>query len=173
MNRLFGKSKAKVPVPTLDDASNSMDSRGSVIDDKIRKLDEELLRYKAQLTKMKPGPAKASLQQRALRCLKQKKVYERQRDALYGQQLNIDQAKYATDSVKDNIVLVQAMKDAHKGIKKDMKNLKIDDVEDLHDGQRDSGRRSLTRTAEQAALDGRLTLCCAAAVLRSAALSQT
>jgi charged multivesicular body protein 5 len=165
MNRLFGKSKPKVPAPTLDDASKSMDSRGSVIDDKIRKLDEELLRYKAQLTKMKQGPAKASLQQRALRCLKQKKVYEKQRDALYGQQLNIDQAKYATESVKDNITLVQAMKDAQKGLKKDMKNLKIDDVEDLHDGQGGDGGGDRAACAQRTRA-GQLLTC---AVLSSAA----
>ena len=135
MNRLFGKSKPKVPTPTLDDASKSMETRGGAVDERVKKLDDELLRYKTQLSKMKPGPARTSLQQRALRCLKQKKVYERQRDQLYGQQLNIDQAKFATDSVKDNIVMVAAMKDAQKGLKKDMKQIKIDDVEDLHDGR--------------------------------------
>ena len=61
-------------------------------------------------------------------------MYEKQRDQLYGQQLNIDQAKFATDSVKDNIQLVKAMKETQKGLKKDMKQLNIDEVEDLHDG---------------------------------------
>jgi len=73
MNRLFGKAKPKVPAPTLDDASKSMESRGGVVDEKIAKLDEELNRYKKQLQKMKPGAAKQQVQQRALRVLKQKK----------------------------------------------------------------------------------------------------
>jgi charged multivesicular body protein 5 len=134
MHRLFGKSKAKEPTPTLDSASKSMEARGEAVDDRVKKLDAELLRYKQQLSKMKAGPAKSQVQQRAMRCLQQKKVYERQRDQLYGQQLNIDQAKFAQESVRDNIQLVKAMKDTQKGLKKDMKHINIDDVEDLHDG---------------------------------------
>ena len=144
MNRLFGKSKPKEPLPTLDDAAKSMETRGGAVDERVKKLDEELLRYKGQLSKMRPGPAKAQVQQRALRCLKQKKVYEKQRDALYGQQLNIDQAKFAQDSVRDNIQLVKAMKETQKGLKKDMKQIKIDDVEDLHDGQTADTHHSLS-----------------------------
>jgi len=137
MHRLFGKSKAKDPTPTLDDASKSMEARGGAVDERVKKLDAELLRYKAQLSKMKAGPAKSQVQQRAMRCLQQKKVYERQRDQLYGQQLNIDQAKFAQDSVKDNIQLVKAMKETQKGLKKDMKQINIDQVEDLHDDMSD------------------------------------
>ena len=135
MNRLFGKSKPKVAAPTLDDASKSMDARGGTIDDKVKKLDDELLRYKQQLSRMKPGPAKQQLQQRALRVLQQKKMYGRQRDVLYSQQFNIDQAKFAGESMKDNLVTVAAMKDAQKAMKVDMKKMKIDQIEDLHDGQ--------------------------------------
>jgi len=137
MNRLFGKSKPKVPAPTLDDASKSMDTRAGTIDEKIKKLDDELLRYKQQLSKMKPGPAKSGIQQRALRCLQQKKMYTKQRDTLYGQQFNIDQTKFATESVKDNIMTVAAMKDAKKAMKVDMKKIKIDEIEDLHDDMSD------------------------------------
>jgi len=137
MNRLFGKSKPKVPAPTLDDASKSMDSRGSTIDDKVKKLDDELLRYKQQLSRMKPGPAKQQLQQRALRVLQQKKMYGKQRDVLYSQQFNIDQAKFAGESIKDNITTVAAMKDAQKSMKVDMKKMKIDQIEDLHDDMSD------------------------------------
>ena len=135
MNRLFGKSKPKVAAPTLDDASKSMDARGGTIDEKVKKLDDELLRYKQQLSRMKPGPAKQQLQQRALRVLQQKKMYGKQRDVLYSQQFNIDQAKFAGESIKDNLVTVAAMKDAQKSMKVDMKKMKIDQIEDLHDGQ--------------------------------------
>jgi len=135
MNRLFGKSKPKVAAPTLDDASKSMDARSGTIDEKVKKLDDELLRYKQQLGRMKPSPAKQQLQQRALRVLQQKKMYGKQRDVLYSQQFNIDQAKFAGESIKDNLVTVAAMKDAQKSMKVDMKKMKIDQIEDLHDGQ--------------------------------------
>ena len=137
MNRLFGKSKPKVAAPTLDDASKSMDARGGTIDDKVKKLDDELLRYKQQLSRMKPGPAKQQLQQRALRVLQQKKMYGKQRDTLYSQQFNIDQAKFAGESVKDNLTTIAAMKEAQKSMKVDMKRMKLDQVEDLHDDMSD------------------------------------
>jgi charged multivesicular body protein 5 len=66
MHRIFGKAKPKEPAPTLDDASASMDKRGAEVDGKTKQLDEELLRYKTQLSKMKPGPAKNQVQQRAV-----------------------------------------------------------------------------------------------------------
>jgi len=137
MNRLFGKSKPKAPAPTLDDASKSMSDRSEVVDDKVKKLDEELLRYKQQMSKMRPGPAKQQVQQRALRCLQQKKMYQKQRDTLYNQQFNIDQTKFAQQNIKDTITTVSAMKDAQKAIKVDMKAVKIDQIEDLHDDMTD------------------------------------
>jgi len=137
MNRLFGKSKPKAPTPTLDDASKSMSDRSGVVDEKIKKLDEELIRFKQQLSRMKPGPSKNQLQQRALRCLQQKKMYEKQRDALYNQQFNIDQTKFAQQNVKDTINTVAAMKDASKSLKVEMKQVKIEEIEDLHDDMTD------------------------------------
>ena len=66
MHRIFGKAKPKEPAPTLDDASASVEKRGSEVDGKMKQLDEELLRYKTQLSKMRPGPAKNQVQQRAV-----------------------------------------------------------------------------------------------------------
>ena len=45
-NRLFGKPKAEKPAATLDDASKSVDERGGKVDDKLKKMDAELLGYK-------------------------------------------------------------------------------------------------------------------------------
>jgi len=137
MRRFFGKSKPKAPPATLDDASKNIEKRGEGLDGKIKKLDEELMRYKNQMAKMRPGPAKNTLQQRALRVLKQKKIYEKQRDVTYNQQFNIDQTKFAQDSVKDNITTVSAMKQATKELKTQMKEINIDEVEDLHDDMND------------------------------------
>lgn len=108
MHRLFGKKKPDVPAPTLDDASNSMTRRGNDIDGKIAKLDAELLKYKQQLSRMKPGPAKNQVQQRALNILKQKKMYGNQRDTLYNQQFNIDQTKFAQEGKCSSLVPLHA-----------------------------------------------------------------
>lgn len=56
---------------------SQVEKRGGEVDGKLKQLDEELLRYKAQLSKMRPGPAKNQVQQRALRVLKQKKMSDR------------------------------------------------------------------------------------------------
>ena len=51
-----------------------MDERGDNIDKKIAKLDVELKKYKDQMAKMREGPAKNAVKQKALRVLKQKKM---------------------------------------------------------------------------------------------------
>jgi len=137
MHRIFGKSKPKEQAPSLDDASASVEKRGSEVDGKIKALDEELLRYKGQLAKMRSGPAKNQVQQRALRVLKQKRMYEKQRDVLYNQSFNVDQTRFAIQNVKDTVTTVNAMKAASTQLKTEMKQLNLDQIEDLHDDMSD------------------------------------
>jgi len=42
-----------------------LEKRGGSVDQRIKKLDEELMRYKTQMAKMKPGPAKNQVQVQA------------------------------------------------------------------------------------------------------------
>jgi charged multivesicular body protein 5 len=74
MNRFFGTKKAAPPKANLSDAMKSTDTRVEALDGKINKLDKELLKYKEQMSKMRDGPAKNSIKQRALQVLKQKKM---------------------------------------------------------------------------------------------------
>jgi charged multivesicular body protein 5 len=55
--------------------------------------------------------------QRALRVLKQKKLYESQRDQLYSQQFNLDQVSFTTQNMQDTANQVKAMKAANKELK--------------------------------------------------------
>jgi hypothetical protein len=88
-NRFLGKKKEAPKKATLDDVSKSvgndaqsgpvltgdplqMETRSGDIETKCKKLDAELAGYKKQLAKMKKGPARKMVEQRALRCLKQK-----------------------------------------------------------------------------------------------------
>jgi len=48
--------------------------RGDTVDDKIKKLDAELSRYKEQIKKTRPGPAQEAIKARAMRVLKQKRM---------------------------------------------------------------------------------------------------
>merc|ERR1719163_2720835 len=101
MNRLFGTAKPAAPRPTLQDASASAEKRGDSIEAKIMKLDKELQRYTEQMKKMKPGPAKTSVQKRALAILKQKKMYEGMKEQTMNQQFNMEQIMFAQDGLKE------------------------------------------------------------------------
>ena len=48
--------------------------RGDTVDEKIKKLDAELARYKEQIKKTRPGPAQEAVKARAMRVLKQRKM---------------------------------------------------------------------------------------------------
>ncbi|KAF7731416.1 hypothetical protein EC973_000224 [Apophysomyces ossiformis] len=136
MNRLFGSTK-KTPKPTLNDAISSTDSRVDAVEVKIRKLDAELTRYRDQMKKMREGPAKKSVQQKALRILKQKKLYEAQRDNLQQQSFNMEQAQMTTDNLRNVMATVDAMQTANKELRKQYKNVNLDKIEQLQDEMED------------------------------------
>lgn len=52
-----------------------MDTRAEGIEKKIQTLDAELRKYKDQMAKMREGPSKNAVKQKALRVLKQKKQW--------------------------------------------------------------------------------------------------
>lgn len=52
-----------------------VDGRADNIEQKVTKLETELRKYKDQMNKMREGPAKNSVKQKAMRVLKQKKMY--------------------------------------------------------------------------------------------------
>lgn len=133
MNRLFGRGTPKAPPPNLEDCVAGVDSRAESIDKKIARLDGELRKYKEQMSKMRPGPGKNAVKQKALRVLKQKKQYEAQSDNLRNQSFNMEQVNYSTQMLKDTKTTVNAMKIASKEMKKEYKNINIDQIEDLTD----------------------------------------
>ncbi|KAL8279309.1 hypothetical protein RQP46_008346 [Phenoliferia psychrophenolica] len=130
MNRLFGASAAK-PKPSLTDAIASTDLRMDSIEVKVRKLDAELTKYRDQMRKMKEGPGKAAVQQRALRVLKQKKLYEAQIGQLQQQTFNMEQASLTTDNLRNTMATVDAMKTANKELKKQYGKMDIDKIEQM------------------------------------------
>ena len=52
-----------------------INKRGESVDEKIKRLDAELARYKEQIKKTRPGPAQEAVKSRAMRVLKQKRMY--------------------------------------------------------------------------------------------------
>ncbi|KAL0274520.1 UNVERIFIED_CONTAM: hypothetical protein PYX00_002620 [Menopon gallinae] len=137
MNRLFGKAKPKEPGPSLNDVISGVDSRADSIEKKVHALEQELKKYKDQMAKMREGPAKNNVKAKALRVLKQKRMYENQLDNLRQQSFNMEQANYATQTLKDTHATVTAMKAGMKEMKKEFKKVNIDEIEDLQDNLAD------------------------------------
>lgn len=137
MNRIFGSRKPQPQAPNLNDCIANIDSRGESVDKKIQRLEQELSKYTEQIKKMREGPAKQAVKQKALRVLKQKKVYEQQRDMLYNQSFNIEQQNMAIQSMKDTHITVQAMKTGLKEMKKEFKKIDINKIENLQDDLED------------------------------------
>eukprot|EP01134_Creolimax_fragrantissima_P008181 CFRG8181T1 len=133
MQRIFGKPKAATPGPTLDDAITATDGRASAIEKKINSLDAELMKYKKQMANMRDGPGKNQVKQRAMRVLKQKKLYEGQRDQLQTQSFNMEQQLFTTQSMRDTVTQVAAMKAGAATMKNEFKKMDVSNIEDVQD----------------------------------------
>ncbi|XP_019733253.1 charged multivesicular body protein 5-like [Hippocampus comes] len=133
MNRLFGRSKPRAPAPDLSECIGNVDARGESIEKKISMLDAELFKYKEQMKKLKDGPSKNMVKQKAMRVLKQKKMYEGQREQLAQQSFNMEQANYTLQTLKDTKSTVDAMKISAKEMKRAYKEVKVDQIDDLQD----------------------------------------
>ncbi|OIW01737.1 hypothetical protein TanjilG_03875 [Lupinus angustifolius] len=101
MKSVFGGKKNNDLPPSIQDASNNITKRGDTVEEKIKKLHAELNRYKEQIKKTRPGPAQEAVKARAMRVLRQKRIYEGQRDMLYNQTFNLDQVHSAAEDIKD------------------------------------------------------------------------
>jgi len=132
MNRILGSSSSRKPKPTLQDAITSTDTRIGSIEVKIKKLDGELARYKEQMAKLRNGPGKDAVQQRALRTLKQKRMYESQLAQLVQQTFNMESAALATENLRNTMATVDAMQQANKELKKQYGKIDIDKIENIH-----------------------------------------
>lgn len=137
MRRIFGAKKKVVEAPTLEETTDKLNSRGDTLDEKIKKLEGEMAKYRTQLKKTKPGPAQTGIKQRAMRVLKQKKMYEQQRDQLANQSFNLEQVSFATENMKTTQSTVASMKAANAGIKKEFKSIDLNEIEALQDDMAD------------------------------------
>ena len=95
----------------------------------MARLDGELNKYKQQMSKMRDGPAKNAVKQKALRLLKQKKQYESQAENMRNQSFNMEQTLMATQTLKDTKTTMDAMKVGVKEMKKEFKNVNIEKIE--------------------------------------------
>ena len=81
------------------------------------------------MSKMRDGPAKNAVKQKALRLLKQKKQYESQAENMRNQSFNMEQTLMAIQTLKDTKTTMDAMKVGVKEMKKEFKNVNIEKIE--------------------------------------------
>ncbi|KAF2423107.1 charged multivesicular body protein-like protein 5 [Tothia fuscella] len=136
MNRLFG-AKNTAPKPTLNSAISNVDTRIESMDVKLAKLNAELTTYQTRLSKMRDGPGKSALKQKALKILQQRKMYESQRDQLQQQSWNMEQAGMMQDNLKNTMTTVDAMKTTTKELRKQYGKVNIDKIDQLQDEMAD------------------------------------
>lgn len=136
MNRLFGSSN-KGPKPTLNSAIGNVDERISSIDVKLASINAELQTYQTKLSRMRDGPGKTALKQKALKVLQRRKAYEAQRDQLQSQVWNMEQAGMMQDNLKNVMTQVDAMKTTQKELKRQYGKVDIDRIERMQDEMAD------------------------------------
>ncbi|KAI7166144.1 hypothetical protein KC352_g25921, partial [Hortaea werneckii] len=107
------------------------------IDVKLAKLTAELSTYQQRLSRMREGPGKSALKQKAIKILQQRKQYEAQKDQLQQQSWNMEQAGMMQDNLKNTMATVDAMKTTQKELKKQYGKVDIDKIEKMQDEMAD------------------------------------
>jgi charged multivesicular body protein 5 len=114
-----------------------VDTRVSSIDVKLTALNAELSTYQTKIAKMRDGPGKNALRQKALKVLQRRKQYEAQRDQLSQQSWNMEQAGMMQDNLKNVMTTVDAMKTTTKELKKQYGKVDVDKIEQMQDEMAD------------------------------------
>ena len=119
--------------------ASQLDKRGASVDAKIKQLDAELARHREILRTCRTPAAKEAAKRRALQVLKQRRLYEGQREQLYNQQFNVEQISFAAQSAKDTAVQVSAMQASAKELKAQFKSkaFDVDKIDALNDEMAD------------------------------------
>ena len=114
-----------------------VDNRIESIDVKLAKLTSELSGYQQRLSRMRDGPGKTAIKQKAIKILQQRKMYESQKDQLTQQSWNMEQAGMMQDNLKNTMATVDAMKTTQKELKKQYGKVDIDKIERMQDEMAD------------------------------------
>jgi charged multivesicular body protein 5 len=136
MNRFLGSSKPKAPAPTLGDQQGLQQKRIDDLQGRVRKLDSELVKYREQLKKTRPGTsAHNSVKRRAMQLMKQRKMYDQQLGQMMDMEFNMSSVMMAQETIESTVATVSAMKETAKTMKKAQKagKLDIDSIEKLQD----------------------------------------
>ncbi|KAI5279248.1 hypothetical protein KEM52_004445, partial [Ascosphaera acerosa] len=109
------------------------DTRIASVDVKLAALGSELAGYQARLAKMRDGPGKAALKQKALKVLQRKRQYEAQRAQLQQQAGRMEQADVLADSLKNVAATVSAMRTTTAALRQQYGRLDVAAIERMQD----------------------------------------
>mmetsp|Transcript_30984 Transcript_30984/g.75782 ORF Transcript_30984/g.75782 Transcript_30984/m.75782 type:complete len:222 (-) Transcript_30984:478-1143(-) len=129
---------APAPARDISAIQHNIEARAGGIEAKIRRAEAELAGYKQEMARHRVGSSQHSMyKQRAMRVLKQKKMYENQLRGTQNTQGTFDQITYAKETVKDVKETMGYMKETTKAMKKEMGKVNVDDLADLQDEMED------------------------------------
>ena len=137
--RLTRRASPDPPTRRPSLRTSQLDKRGASVDAKIKQLDAELARHREILRTCRTPAAKEAAKRRALQVLKQRRLYEGQREQLYNQQFNVEQISFAAQSAKDTAAQVSAMQASAKELKAQFKSkaFDVDKIDALNDEMAD------------------------------------
>ena len=104
MNRFLGSSKPKAPAPTLGDQQGLQQKRIDDLQGRVRKLDSELVKYREQLKKTRPGTsAHNSVKRRAMQLMKQRKMYDQQLGQMMDMEFSMSSVMMAQETAESTV----------------------------------------------------------------------
>eukprot|EP01091_Cochliopodium_minus_P005596 TRINITY_DN15500_c0_g1_i1.p1 TRINITY_DN15500_c0_g1~~TRINITY_DN15500_c0_g1_i1.p1 ORF type:complete len:216 (-),score=59.97 TRINITY_DN15500_c0_g1_i1:137-784(-) len=103
------------------------------LDRRIENMHKEIINMKQKMETTKNGNFKENYKKRALTMLKRKKLYEKQRERLIQQQFNIESLLITTDTMRDNVISAQLIKEAQDHLKNEMHHLDSENIHHMQD----------------------------------------
>ena len=112
---------------------SQLDTHIETLDVKLSKINAELTTYQQKMAKMRDGPGKSAIRQKALKLLQRRKQLEAQRGQLEQQSFNMEQADMMTTNLKNTMTTVDAMKTTNKTLRQQYGKVDIDKIERMQD----------------------------------------
>lgn len=114
---------------------NSMRLEGLIkdLESKVDDIDMNLILLKQQISIAKNPNEQQKLKKKAFQLLQQKKIYEKQKDSYVKQSMNLSQAVFMNETMKNNMETYKVMKETSKNIQQQVKQVNAEKVDRLQD----------------------------------------
>jgi charged multivesicular body protein 5 len=130
MRRLFGKKKQEPPAPTLDQTSERLGLRSAAMDKEVADLNAKLRTLAAEAKLPQNRTRVPLLRTQMQNLLKRRSLIQQNQQRLEGARFNIDNIAFQQEQIQTNIQVAGEMAAGAKLMKKQMKKINIDGVDD-------------------------------------------